>query len=126
MLVRLVMAGRDTEDGDGNVLAEIKMGWVNQRSNVFDEEQIDVREVQESQGVMDVCRIRHTLLTGIDLDDLAAGLRDAVGVTVRRDVAGDDADSHIRSEALDGSFDQRGFPAAGAAIDADGEDARCG
>src|SRR5690349_465940 len=70
---------------------------------------------------MNLDRVGQSLLAGVDLHNLLAPARDAIGIQVRADVARNDTHPNRRRQSLNRSLDERRLSTARAAVHTNGE-----
>ena len=117
----LVFAFSDGRDHHPMIFADAKLGGTDEIADVFDHEQIELRERQRRQRRSDHVRVEMTLAAearvGIDLHERDVKHREALRVVVPLNVAFDDADARrlvgVRIEPCEGSLEQRRFAGTG-------------
>ena len=125
IFVGFVVAFGDGCDEDGFVRAKFEVGGADEVADIFDDEQVELRQVKLFERAVQHDRVEVTIAARVDLDGgSSASGGGAVSVNRGGDVAIDGCHAQFAFEQRQGLLDERGLARARRCQDVDGKDSR--
>ena len=106
-----VVAASGAENADFGVLAKIKTDRANQVADVFDDQDVQLADIDFLHGLQDVMGFKMAAFAGVDLHHVFGKDGHTVGVALGGQIADDHAQAVFAGQALEGLFHQQGFTA---------------